>query len=46
MAVLDITVLSVAQRAFIVQFKSTQAIITCTMTGYMLALATMMPITE
>ncbi|KLO29940.1 DHA2 family efflux MFS transporter permease subunit [Mycobacterium haemophilum] len=45
MAVLDVTVVSVAQRTFIVQFGSTQAIVAWTMTGYTLALATVIPIT-
>ena len=45
MAILDITVVSVAQRTFIAQFGSTQAIVGWTMTGYTLALATVIPIT-
>jgi EmrB/QacA subfamily drug resistance transporter len=45
MAILDITVVSVAQRTFIEQFGSTQAIVAWTMTGYTLALATVIPLT-
>jgi MFS transporter, DHA2 family, multidrug resistance protein len=44
MAILDYTVVSVAQRTFIVEFGSTQAIVAWTMTGYMLALATVIPL--
>jgi EmrB/QacA subfamily drug resistance transporter len=44
MAILDITVVSVAQRTFIAEFSSTQAIVAWTMTGYTLALATVIPI--
>lgn len=43
MAILDITVVSVAQRTFITEFGSTQAIVAWTMTGYTLALATVIP---
>jgi MFS transporter, DHA2 family, multidrug resistance protein len=43
MAVLDITVVAVAQRTFIHKFESTQAVVAWTMTGYTLALATMIP---
>ena len=45
MAILDVTVVSVAQRTFIDQFASTQAVVGWTMTGYTLALATVIPIT-
>jgi EmrB/QacA subfamily drug resistance transporter len=45
MAILDITVVSVAQRTFIVQFGSTQAVVGWTMTAYTLALATVIPVT-
>jgi len=38
-SLLDTTVLAVAQRTFISQFHSTQAIVAWTMTGYTLALA-------
>ena len=44
MAILDITVVSVAQRTFIAEFESTQAVVAWTMTGYTLALATMIPL--
>jgi MFS transporter, DHA2 family, multidrug resistance protein len=44
MAILDTTVVSVAQRTFIAQFGSTQAIVAWTMTGYTLALATVIPL--
>lgn len=45
MAILDITVVSVAQRTFIDQFGSSQAVVGWTMTGYTLALATVIPVT-
>lgn len=45
MAILDVTVVSVAQRTFIDQFASSQAVVAWTMTGYTLALATVIPIT-
>ncbi|GAA4544584.1 DHA2 family efflux MFS transporter permease subunit [Mycobacterium paraffinicum] len=45
MAIVDITVVSVAQRTFIDQFASSQAVVAWTMTGYTLALATVIPIT-
>jgi EmrB/QacA subfamily drug resistance transporter len=45
MAILDITVVSVAQRTFIAEFSSTQAVVAWTMTGYTLALATVIPVT-
>jgi EmrB/QacA subfamily drug resistance transporter len=45
MAILDITVVSVAQRTFIDEFGSTQAVVGWTMTGYTLALATVIPLT-
>jgi EmrB/QacA subfamily drug resistance transporter len=44
MAVLDTTVVSVAQRTFIVDFGSNQAIVGWTMTGYTLGLATVIPL--
>ena len=45
MAILDVTVVSVGQRTFIDLFGSTQAVVGWTMTGYTLALATVIPIT-
>lgn len=45
MTILDVTVVSVAQRTFIVEFASTQAIVGWTMTGYTLALTTVIPVT-
>ncbi len=45
MAILDVTVVAVAQRTFIAQFGSTQAVVAWTMTGYTLALATVIPVT-
>jgi MFS transporter, DHA2 family, multidrug resistance protein len=45
MAILDTTVVSVAQRTFIKDFHSTQAIVAWTLTGYTLALATVIPLT-
>ena len=45
MAILDITVVAVAQRTFIDQFGSTQAVVGWTMTGYTLALAAVIPLT-
>ena len=45
MAVLDSTVVAVAQRTFIAQFGSTQAIVSWTIAGYMLAFATVIPVT-
>ncbi len=45
MAILDVTVVSVAQRTFIGEFGSSQAVVGWTMTGYSLALATVIPIT-
>ncbi len=45
MAILDITVVSVAQRTFIAEFGSTQAVVAWTMTGYTLALSTVIPLT-
>jgi MFS transporter, DHA2 family, multidrug resistance protein len=44
MAILDTTVVGVAQRTFIAEFKSTQAVVAWTMTGYTLALATVIPL--
>ncbi|OBK24340.1 MFS transporter [Mycobacterium asiaticum] len=40
----DATVVSVAQRTFILEFESTQTVVGWTMTGYTLALATVIPI--
>ncbi len=45
MAIVDVTVVSVAQRTFIDQFASSQAVVAWTMTGYTLALASVIPIT-
>lgn len=45
MAILDVTVVSVAQRTFIDLFGSNQAVVAWTMTGYTLALATVIPLT-
>lgn len=45
MAILDNTVVAVAQRTFIDQFGSTQAIVSWTIAGYMLAFATVIPLT-
>ncbi|MEA2202898.1 MAG: hypothetical protein QOI89_3606, partial [Solirubrobacteraceae bacterium] len=45
MSILDTTVVSVAQRTFIAEFQSTQAVVAWTMTGYTLALATVIPLT-
>src|SRR5271155_4279927 len=44
MAILDVTVVSVAQRTFIDEFDSSQAVVAWTMTGYTLALATVIPV--
>src|ERR1700736_5423383 len=44
-SLLDTTVVAVAQRTFISQFHSTQAIVAWTMTGYTLALAVVIPLT-
>ncbi|WP_421844045.1 DHA2 family efflux MFS transporter permease subunit [Mycobacterium sp.] len=43
MAALDATVVSVAQRTFVAEFGSTQAIVAWTMTGYTLALTAVIP---
>ena len=45
MTILDITVINVAQRTFIDQFHSTEAVVAWTMTGYTLALAAVIPLT-
>lgn len=45
MSILDVTIVNVAQRTFIVEFGSTQAVVGWTMTGYMLALTTVIPVT-
>ena len=44
MAILDGTVVSVAQRTFIAEFGSTQAIVAWTITGYTLGQATVIPL--
>jgi DHA2 family multidrug resistance protein len=44
MAIMDTTIVGVAQRTFITEFESTQAIVAWTMTGYTLALATVIPL--
>lgn len=44
MTSVDMTVVSVAQRTFINEFESTQSIVGWTMTGYTLALATVIPL--
>jgi hypothetical protein len=45
MAILDTTVVSVAQRTFITEFHTSQAVVAWTMTGNTLALATVIPLT-
>ena len=45
MAALDATVVSVAQRTFITEFHTTQAVVAWTMTGTTLATATVIPVT-
>lgn len=45
MTILDATVVSVAQRTFVAEFGSSQAVVAWTMTGYTLALATVIPVT-
>jgi DHA2 family multidrug resistance protein len=44
MAILDTTVVAVAQRTFITEFESTHAVVAWTMTGYTLALASVIPL--
>ena len=44
MAILDATVVSVAQRTFIVEFGSTQAVVAWTITGYTLAQVAVIPL--
>jgi MFS transporter, DHA2 family, multidrug resistance protein len=44
MAILDVTVVSVAQRTFIGEFGSTQAVVAWTITGYTLGQATVIPL--
>lgn len=44
MAIMDSTVVAVAQRPFVAAFDSTQAVVAWTMTGYTLALATVIPL--
>ncbi|MDI3313635.1 MAG: DHA2 family efflux MFS transporter permease subunit [Mycobacterium sp.] len=45
MAILDTTVVAVAQRTFIAEFGSTHAVVAWTMTGYTLTVATVIPLT-
>lgn len=45
MTILDTTVVNVAQRTFIADFGSTQAVVAWTATGYTLALAAVIPMT-
>jgi DHA2 family multidrug resistance protein len=45
MTILDTTVVNVAQRTFIAEFGSTQAVVAWTATGYTLALAAVIPLT-
>ncbi|MBV8294336.1 MAG: DHA2 family efflux MFS transporter permease subunit, partial [Mycobacterium sp.] len=45
MAALDITVVNVAQRTFVHEFSSTQAIVAWTMTAYTLSLVAVIPLT-
>jgi DHA2 family multidrug resistance protein len=45
MTILDTTVVNVAQRTFIDQFGTTQAVVAWTATGYTLALAAVIPLT-
>ncbi len=45
MAILDSTVVAVAQGTFVTHFNSTQAVVSWTVAGYMLAFATVIPIT-
>jgi EmrB/QacA subfamily drug resistance transporter len=45
MLIIDVTVVSVAQRTFIAEFASSQAVVAWTMTGYTLSLATVIPLT-
>ncbi|WP_374101690.1 DHA2 family efflux MFS transporter permease subunit [Mycobacterium sp. SM1] len=44
MAIVDTTVVAVAQRTFIAEFGSTHAVVAWTMTGYTLALVTVIPL--
>lgn len=45
MAVLDSTVVAVAQGTFVTQFNSSQAVVSWTVAAYMLAFATVIPVT-
>ncbi|WP_041303945.1 DHA2 family efflux MFS transporter permease subunit [Mycolicibacterium rhodesiae] len=45
MASLDATIVAVAQRTFVVEFHSTQAVVGWTVAGYILGLATVTPMT-
>ncbi|WP_205878006.1 DHA2 family efflux MFS transporter permease subunit [Mycobacterium camsae] len=44
MAIVDTTVVTVAQRTFVAAFDTTQAVVAWTMTGYTLALAAVIPL--
>jgi len=44
MAIIDTTVVTVAQRTFVATFETTQAIVAWTMTGYTLAMAAVIPL--
>jgi MFS transporter, DHA2 family, multidrug resistance protein len=45
MAILDTTVVIVAQQTFVLEFSATQAVVAWTMTGYTLSLAMVLPLT-
>ena len=45
MGVLDVTIVNVAQRTFVEEFSSTQAVVAWTSTGYTLSLAAVIPLT-
>ncbi|OBA64951.1 MFS transporter [Mycobacterium sp. 1100029.7] len=45
MAILDTTVVAVAQGTFVTEFKTTQVVVSWTVAAYMLAFATVIPIT-
>jgi DHA2 family multidrug resistance protein len=45
MAILDTTVVAVAQSTFVTEFKTSQVVVSWTVAGYMLAFATVIPIT-
>ncbi|MCV7074913.1 MFS transporter, partial [Mycobacterium szulgai] len=44
MAIVDTTVVTVAQRTFVAAFETTQAVVAWTMTGYTLAMAAVIPL--